>query len=233
MRVRILKGTSKDARASIWYTVSNLISRASGFIFTPIFTRILTPEEYGVYPMYLSVMGIFTVITTLELSGNTFYKGIDKFGEDFTSSVFGLECILFVFAFISYALLGKIVNSLTGLGFLLTTSLLIQVFFTAIEGLYFAKKRYNGDYMPVTCINSLTGVSTPITALVFIKLGGGGEARIVAPLIVSAVASLTIIPRLYRKGYFVSFKKWKYALKLSIPMLNGWVLHIRMISLHL
>ena len=223
MRVRILEKTSKDARASMWYIVSNLISRGSGFIFTPIFTRILAPEEYGVYPMYLSVMGIFTVVTTLELSGNTVYKGIERFDGDYTASVFGLESFLLFFAFISYAIFGKAVNSITGLGWFLTTALLLQVYFNAVEGLYFAKKRYNGDYLPVTRINAISGILSPALALLFIRFGLGGEARIIAPLIISAIASAVIIPVIFKRGKTISREKWKYALRLSLPLLPNYL----------
>ncbi len=223
MRVGILKRSPKDARASMWYIASNLISRGSSFIFTPIFTRILSPEEYGVYPMYLSVMGVFTVITTLELSTSSIYKGIERFGEDFTASVFGLECVLFIFAFISYAIFGKAVNSLTGLGWLLCAALLLQVFFSAVEGLYFAKKRYSGDYLSVTRINAISGVLSPALALILIKIGLRGEARVIAPLIISAIVTLIITPRIFKRGETVSKEKWKYALRLSLPMLPHYL----------
>ena len=81
------------ARASVWYTVCGVIERGVGFIFTPIFTRALTPEEYGLYPLYVSFMSLFTIVITLELSGNIIYRGLSKYRgreDEFISSTLGI-----------------------------------------------------------------------------------------------------------------------------------------------
>ena len=42
--------------ATIWYTICNLITKGVAFFVLPIFTKLMTPDEYGVYTIYLSYL---------------------------------------------------------------------------------------------------------------------------------------------------------------------------------
>ena len=72
---------NKGAQASLWSVSSNILCRGIGFLFTPIFTRALSPTEYGIYPLYTSLMGIFTPLITLEATGGFIYRLIAKCDE--------------------------------------------------------------------------------------------------------------------------------------------------------
>ena len=60
-------GEGREMNTAAWSVISALLSRGAGVIFTPIFTRILTPSEFGVYSLYTSLMGLFTAICTLDI----------------------------------------------------------------------------------------------------------------------------------------------------------------------
>ncbi len=212
------------ATASLWYSLANIISRGATFIFTPIFTRALSPQEYGIYSLYTSYMGIFTVITTLEISGNAAYLGLNKFegekGDTFLSCALGFQIFLSASAFALYIIFSGLINSATSLSTTLTVLLLIQIFINSTEGLYFAKKRYSYNYKPVTLINTVSGILSPILALVMIRVGAGGVARIIAPLTVSALFTLPIILELLKKGRrLYSPQVWKFLVSVCLPML--------------
>lgn len=216
------------AAASLWYATANIISRGAAFIFTPLFTRMLPPDEYGLYSLYTSYMGIFTVITTLEISGSCAYRGLSKFdGEDrdrFASSALGIQILLSASFFTLYMLFRNRINGTTSLTSSLTVFLFIQVFINSAQGIYFAKKRYAYDYKTVSFINILSGILSPIFALVMIRLGAGGEARVIAPLAVSAVFAVPIISEILKKGKRLYSKDvWKFILSLSLPMLPHYL----------
>ena len=212
------------AAASIWYSLANMISRGATFIFTPIFTRLLPPSEYGIYSLYTSYMGIFTVITTLEISGSAAYIGLSKFDgkkrDRFLCSALGFQIFLSTLAFTVYMIFRKLINSATTLPSTLTILLILQIFINSAEGLYFAKKRYSYDYKPPTLINAVSGILSPILALIMIQSGAGGVARIGAPLIVSALFTLPIIFELFKKGKSLySTEVWKFLISMCLPML--------------
>ena len=212
------------AAASLWYSIANMISRGATFIFTPLFTRTLPPSEYGIYSLYTSYMGIFTVITTLELSGNAAYLGLSKFErsekDKFISSALGLQIFLSALAFTVYIIFRDGINSATSLSSPLTLLLLLQIFINSAEGLYFAKKRYSYNYKPVTLINTASGLLSPLLALIMIRSGVGGVARIIAPLAVSCAFTLPIILKLIVKGKRLYAKEvWKFLISVCLPML--------------
>ncbi len=223
-----LQKINLPAAASLWYSLSNMISRGATFIFTPLFTRILSPGEYGIYSLYTSYMGIFTVITTLEISGNAAYLGLSKFDgkerDRFLSSALGLQIFLSLFFFAVYMLFKSSVNSATSLATEITVLLIIQIFINSAEGIYFAKKRYSYDYKPVALINTASGILSPLLALLMIRLGIGGIARITAPLAVSSAFAIPIIWGILKKSKRIYSKDvWKFLFSVCLPMIPHYL----------
>ena len=58
---------AKAIKSGVWYTASNFLLKAIGFITTPIFTRLLTQAEYGDYNNFTSWLSILTIIATLNM----------------------------------------------------------------------------------------------------------------------------------------------------------------------
>lgn len=44
------------------YTISNLLINGISFFVLPLFTRLMSPEEYGVYGLYTSYYSIFEIL---------------------------------------------------------------------------------------------------------------------------------------------------------------------------
>ena len=53
---KIYKNMSLPAKASIWYMLCSVLQKGISVITTPIFTRILSTEQYGLVSIYL--MGV-------------------------------------------------------------------------------------------------------------------------------------------------------------------------------
>ena len=86
-----------QVRASLWFLICNFAQKAIAVISTPIFTRLLSTEQYGEYNVFQSWMGIITVIVTLNLSMGVFLQGMVKFEEDakvYASTMQGLSLSL-------------------------------------------------------------------------------------------------------------------------------------------
>ena len=62
-----MDSNTKVFKSGIWYTASNFLLRGIGFITTPIFTRLLSKTDYGLFNNYSSWLAILTVIVTLNL----------------------------------------------------------------------------------------------------------------------------------------------------------------------
>ena len=49
------------ARGAIWYTGISFATKSVGMLTTPFFTRLLGVHDYGIYSLYMSVLGVLSV----------------------------------------------------------------------------------------------------------------------------------------------------------------------------
>ncbi len=226
--IKKLPRLPKTARASAWYMASNIISRGIAFLSTPVFTRLLSPSEYGIYSLYVSWLGIFTVAETLEIHGVIAYRGLKEFegeSDKFISASLGALSLLSLISFTLYIIFQSFLSDITALSPPLILMLVFQVFLNGAEGLYFAKQRYDCNYKRVAFLNIASGTLSPLLALFLIKRGGLlGEARIIAPLLVSFVFTVLMIVYILRKNIKIYDRKiWKYLFSSAIPMLPHYI----------
>lgn len=75
--------------AGIWYTVGNILIKGINFLAIPIFSRIMSTDEFGIYNVFISYEAIlyivigFAVHTSIRSANIKFENQIDKY----TSSV--------------------------------------------------------------------------------------------------------------------------------------------------
>ena len=50
-------------RAAAWYFAGGAIGKAAGLIATPIFTRLLSSEEYSTLPLFMTWVGLIGTFT--------------------------------------------------------------------------------------------------------------------------------------------------------------------------
>ena len=212
------------AKASVWYIASGGIARAIGALSTPIFTRLLTPEEYGLYPLYTTWMGVLSVLVTLELTGNAIYRGFQKHSDkkdEFTTAALGLlGSVFFIFCALYFAFYG-ILESLVGLSLKNSILMLAEIFTASIISLYLARARYEYKYKAVAALNLLSAVAIPLLAIVFILLFGiRAESRIYASALVSLLSASSVAVVIIRGSEkLYSRKIWGYLLKHSVPLI--------------
>ena len=73
---------SVQAKATIWFTMCSFIQKGISFITVPIFTRLMSTEQYGIYTVYLSWLQILTILTSLYLFNGVYDNAMVKF-EDY------------------------------------------------------------------------------------------------------------------------------------------------------
>ena len=72
---------SNMGKATLWFLLCNVLQRGLSVITVPIFTRIMSTEQYGYVTVYNSWLQILLLICTLRLDYGVFYKGLSKFKE--------------------------------------------------------------------------------------------------------------------------------------------------------
>ena len=58
---------TKALKAGGWYIICNFIVKGLSVLTTPVFTRLLSSEDYGIVATYSSYTSLFAIIATLDL----------------------------------------------------------------------------------------------------------------------------------------------------------------------
>lgn len=214
--------------ASIWYFVSSGVVRGVSVIGTPIFTRLLTPTEYGLFPLYSTWLGIVSVIVSLEIGGNVMYRGLERYRdkkEDFIASSFGLFSVVFLAFCILYFTFHGILNNLTGLSTFASSLLLIQVFLNTVVGLYSGLAKFEYRYRDIATVNVTSALLSPIISILFIVLSPyKSYAKIFGALLSSLIIAVPVLILLVKTGgKLFSREIWLYLIKRCVPLLPHYL----------
>ena len=219
---------SLPLKVTVWFFFCSFINKGLSFLTTPIFTRILTDNDYGIVSVYSSWTQIIVIFVTLGLSNSVINVGLVKYEDDknrFQSSMLGLlfACFSITAAFIlltyhqTYRFLKLDIDLLV---FLLTDCIT-----STVITIWLMRKRFEYDYKRmsyVTILNAVIGTtfSLVLTVVSDDRVRGRIFGCTIVALIISIYCTIDILKQnrsLYYKQY------WKFALKYNIPMIPHFV----------
>ena len=211
-------------KAGVVYTFANIFLKSVSIITAPIFTRLLTTSDYGVVNNFISWQNIVFIITGLCLSYSIGNAKID-FKDDFDGYISSIQILSTMVATIFLVI--AIVCRVTLADFMeLDESLVISlfvylIFYPSIEyeqtRLRFAYRYKENVFMAMYI--TLGSVFLSLVLIIFSSMEAY-MARILGTIIPSFAIAFICWGYIFYKGSFASLTKyWKYALKISLPMI--------------
>ena len=215
-------------RASLWFLVCAFMQKGISFITTPIFTRLLSTNEYGQYNVFNSWMSILIVIVTLNLYCGVYTRGLVKFDKDrdvFTSSLQGLTLTLVILWTIIYVLFRDFFNSIFSLSTTQMLLMLLMMWTTVVFSFWSMEQRVDFKYRKLVIITVIVSVAKPLVGIVFVSLAEDKvTARIFGLALVELIAySGLFFVQMKRGKVFFSAKYWKHALAFNIPLIPHYL----------
>ena len=215
---------SKEARASVAYAVCSILQRCLSFINMPIFTRLMSTDEYGEMTVYLSWSSIFSIVLTLNLAYGSFSPAMLKFEKDrdkYISSIQGIWLVLCFFFLIIYLPFQKFWNGILDLPTLFVLFLILETLSINAINLWSGKKRFDYEYKPVVALTLIMSLASTAVSLAFVFLSEQkGYARIIGHVVTTLAFGIIIFSLNAIRGRSVFHKEyWKYALGFNIPLL--------------
>ncbi|MBR5139645.1 MAG: oligosaccharide flippase family protein [Clostridia bacterium] len=212
----------KPASAGILYTALSAMERGSSVIFAPIYTRLLLPEEYGIYSLFISFMGIISIFSTLEISGGAVYRALREFEDEkrVSSAAIGLISITSLLTFLAYLLFSDFINSFSKLNTYLTVILFVQVFLNGIRAIKSSSAKFSYDKKLPLLEGIFFSFISPFLSITFLILFDKSEySKIYASLLSSIAFSAPIIFTTLKQGAKRLFDKrvWIFLIKYSLP----------------
>ena len=188
------KSLSAPVKASIWFTACNIIQKGIALISTPIFTRIMTTQQYGVYTIYQSWYQVLTIFATLNLSAGIFNNGLTKYPEkksEFVSSLQGLSTTVTFVLFLIYIAIPQFWNELLGLGTLFVVAMFVQLLFEPAYLFWSAEQRYQYNYKSLIFTTMIIAIGSPLIGIIaVISTSYKAEARVLSFVLVQVVLGL-------------------------------------------
>ncbi len=223
------KNISLPAKASFWFVVCSVIQKGIAFLTTPIFTRMMTQEEYGIVSIYMSWMSIMTIIVTFELPTGVFNKAMIKYECDkdgYTSSSLILASIITILCFAVYHLFRQPLSGLMGLNTKLVSLMFIDIFFTTAITFWTVRERFDYNYKSVVVFTIISNLIATIVSLLFLIHSEFSKdtARILGLVLPHVVCyALVFIYLIYRGKKIYSKEYWKYSILYNLPLIPHYL----------
>lgn len=214
------------ARAGVWFTICSIIQRGISVISMPIFTRLFSTEEYGAYNLYTSWFMLFGLVVTLNLQQEVFNKGLADHEEErpeYSTSQAALITVLTLSFYAVYLFLRVPINSLTGMGTLLTSLMFVDVWTSAIVSLWLARRRFDYAYKPLIAVTLGISFASVIIGIFAVWLAPDEwkvVARVVSNLAPFLIAAAFVLIAFAKDSHCV-FKGewWGKSVKMGVPLI--------------
>ena len=214
-----------QVRASAWYLICSFLQKGISVLTTPIFTRLMSTEEYGKYSVFSSWQGIVAIFITLRLYYGVYGQGLVKFDKEkniFSSSLQGLVLTMTLFWTVVYFIFHSFFNSLFSLTTLRVVMMLIMTWTEAAFSFWAAEQRIELNYKKLVILTIAVSFFKPTVGILLVSLAQDKvTARVVGLAAVEFIGYTGLfISQMKRGKVFFSKKYWKYALAFNIPLIT-------------
>lgn len=213
-----------QAKAAIWFAICSVITKCISMITVPIFTRLMSTDQYGVYSVYNSWLQMVTVVATLRLDYAVFNKGMSKFTDErdtYTVSMQTFTTLVVAALALLYLVFADTVNAYTGLSTVITLMMFLEIVFTSAVSYWMTRRRYEYKYRSIILTTLIISVGNALLGVAAVLLFEQKDvARIASCVLVYCIVGTVIyIINIRRGGALVKWRFVRYALAFNLPLL--------------
>lgn len=229
--------SNKVIKAGLGYTIGNYFLRGLGFITVPIFARILTEEDFGIYNNFMAYEGIIYLLICLALHTcikNAKYQYGDEKLDEFTSSVAIIPLIVFCVMFVLINIFPAPFENFLSMDLFQIDLLLAYCYGLGMLMYYQNRLALDYVYKEYLYISYFNTISSVALSLVFVLTCFSGQrymGRIMGSVIPMIIILVYILIRLFKKCKpKIVGAYWKFALKISLPIIPHGIGQVILLS---
>ena len=202
--------------------IGNLFDKAIVFLTVPIFTRMMSTNDYGIVNTYLSWVSILSLIVGLSL-GNSIRSAYIEYKDDingYISSILFLSLLNFILT--SIIIIGFVKIFAKNIDYMLVVLCLVQSFMSFIINTISIKYMMGIEFIKRTLLLALPNIVITIISIIFISNMSKEKylGRILAYVLVFTIIGMIYFIRCIIIGKkLISKEYWKYAISLSLPLI--------------
>lgn len=210
-----------------WNISAKLMTTGIYFFSIPMFAHLLSTNEYGIYALYMSWLGVLIPLVScgLHLSVARAKIEFEDHYSKYVSGVTFLVVLLFLSGLIMSYFYIEDLSSLLGLTEKMVLILIVHSFFNVVSLIGVEYLRYQGKYIKTAILDVLQPFLIMSCGMLFIKYGVGDAAvmgRVLGAFIPVSVIGFVLVANVFSKGRtFYNYSYWKYGLGFSFPLVFG------------
>ncbi len=227
-----MKTNKKVVKAGIGYTISNYLINGLNFLTIPIFARMLSTSDYGIYNTFVAYQSVLFILIGLAIHSSYRnarfkykYKSESKNKYNYetyvsSSMVMILSITLFLFVFIN--IFSSLVQSLLGLDILSINLLLVYSLGSAVICCFNTNASLNYQYQSFVKVSLFNAVSNILMSLLLIKfvfITRGYFGRMIGTSLSIFIVSVYIFIYFFRRAKPANIKEYlSWGLRYSLPI---------------
>lgn len=224
--IKRYKTMSLPIKAGFWFTVCNFLQRGITMITTPVFTRVLSEEQYGVVSTFTSWQSVLLLVTSLSLYKammNLYVKHDNR--EKVLSALCGLSLTITMTWLAVYLVFSRQISLVLGMSQILTTYLFLYCIAQAGILCWMTYKRYMFDYRRVVFVTLLMTVFSSALGLIgVLLLSDTAEGRLIPQtLVVVAIGICVYIAVFKNNKSFYDKGMWSFSISFCVGLMPHYL----------
>ncbi len=227
-KIKNYKNLPEPVKASMWYTVSNVLQKGMALLATPIFTRLMTKDQYGEYSIFLSWYNIFVIFSSLNLFQNSYDKGLlvyEKTERAFTSSMLGLCFTLCTALLAVYLLFQDFWTEVLRMSPALMAAMFLLLYTNPASEFWASRERFHYRYKKYIAITLCTTAMSLVLGVIFVV---NTEQKTIARVYTDVFAksffpAILFVLLMVQGKCFFQKDYWKYGLTFNLPLIPHYL----------
>lgn len=209
-------------KAGLWYTLCNVIVRGINFLTTPLFTRLMSKGEFGLFSNYASWLSLLAILTTMDLSTSIARAKLD-YKDDLDGYISSIQVLGTISTAVCYAIVCVFSSFFTKLFQMDMIYIHIMFLYLLVSPAFNILQEKHRQLLKYKLVSLLTIISTLLSMIVSVILVLSYENKLLGRVIGNTVVLMCICIVIYfyniYKGRRVSLTNWKYAIAFSGPLI--------------
>lgn len=226
----IYKSLSLGKRAALWFVFCSFLQKGITFFTTPLFTRLLSTEQFGYWTLFQSWETVLTIVVTFNLTSGCYMQSLVKFDnqkDDLTSSFVTLLTLILLAFLGIFFIAPSYFSALIGLPERYVLAMFVSIWATAMFLFWSVRQRVDLNYAPFVALSVVYVLVVSIVGIVAVLLAPESlkaDARIFSYAGSCFLLFFALGIYQFRKGRKrFSLKIWKRALKYNVPLIPHYL----------
>lgn len=225
------KSLTKPAKASLWFVICYIIQRGLQFIGMPIFTRIMSTEEYGVYSVFLSWFNIICIFSSLNIYNGTFNKAMVKYEDKRDNYISSIQWLSFFTSIVVSTLIlvfNKYIYEYTGYSLKLQILMCVHLILFPSLQYWSQKQRFIFEYKKIVIVTLVNSLASLVLGVIFVLLSNEKSFALIAVTVLIQAIINGVLFWIQAKSGKTFFNKeyWHWSIITAIPLVPHYISEI-------